>query len=129
MVVTSPYGIGGPAGMDPAIVKKLHDAFHKAMQDPAHDAIMDKIGFVEDYLNTEDYEKFAMEFIEEQKAMVEELGLSKKYRPHLFPSLPFRRCEERSDEATRSRRAHIPRVGSGLLRCARTDGVNRKSVV
>src|SRR3546814_15857634 len=32
LVVTSPYGIGGPAGMDPANVKKLHDAFPKPMQ-------------------------------------------------------------------------------------------------
>ncbi len=78
MVVTSPYGIGGPKGMDPAIVKKLHDAFYKAMQDPAHAEILEKVGFVEDYLNTEDYEKFVMEFIDEQKQMVEELGLSKK---------------------------------------------------
>jgi len=78
MVVTSPYGIGGPAGMDPAVVKTLHDAFRKAMQEPAHAEIMAKIGFVEDYLGTDDYEKFVMQFIGEQKAMVEELGLAKK---------------------------------------------------
>lgn len=78
MVVTSPYGIAGPAGMDPGIVKTLHDAFLKATKDPAHAEIMRKIGFVEDYLGTDDYEKFVMQFIDEQKAMVEELGLSKK---------------------------------------------------
>ena len=78
MVVTSPYGIGGPAGMDPAVVKKLHDAFRSAMQKPEHAEIMERIGFVEDYLGTDDYEKFVMQFIEEQKAMVEELGLARK---------------------------------------------------
>ncbi len=78
LVATSPYGIGGPAGMDPAIVKTLHDAFRKAMQEPAHDEVMQKIGFVEDYLDTEAYEKFVLRFMDEQKAMVEELGLAKK---------------------------------------------------
>ena len=78
MVVTSPYGIGGPAGMDPAVVKNLHDAFRSPMQKPEHAEIMEKIGFVEDYLDTDAYRAFVMEFIEEQKAMVEELGLAKK---------------------------------------------------
>ena len=30
----SPFGLAGPKGMDPAIVKKLHDAFKKAYDDP-----------------------------------------------------------------------------------------------
>src|SRR2546421_430916 len=29
MVSNSPFGIGGPKGMDPAVVKALHDAFKK----------------------------------------------------------------------------------------------------
>ena len=29
-VFDSPFGLAGPKGMDPAIVKKLHDAFKKA---------------------------------------------------------------------------------------------------
>ena len=31
MVVASPYGLAGPKGMDPAVVKILHDAFKKGM--------------------------------------------------------------------------------------------------
>ena len=30
----SPFGLAGPKGMDPAVVKKLHDAFKKAYDDP-----------------------------------------------------------------------------------------------
>ena len=36
VVSTSPYGLCGPKGMDPAVVKTLHDAFKKAMDDPKH---------------------------------------------------------------------------------------------
>ena len=35
VVSQSPYGIVGPKGMDPAVVKTLHDAFKKAMDDPS----------------------------------------------------------------------------------------------
>ena len=34
VVSTSPYGFVGPKGMDPAVVKTLHGAFKKAMEDP-----------------------------------------------------------------------------------------------
>jgi tripartite-type tricarboxylate transporter receptor subunit TctC len=30
----APFGLAGPKGMDPAVVKKLHDAFKKAYDDP-----------------------------------------------------------------------------------------------
>ena len=30
LVAKSPWGIGGPKGMDPKVVKTLQDAFHKA---------------------------------------------------------------------------------------------------
>ena len=36
VVSNSPYGIVGPRGMDPKIVKILHDAFKKALDDPEH---------------------------------------------------------------------------------------------
>ena len=31
----SPFGIGGPNNMDPAVVRTLHDAFKKTLDDPA----------------------------------------------------------------------------------------------
>ncbi len=34
-VFDSPFGIAGPKGMDPKVVAKLHDAFKKAIEDPA----------------------------------------------------------------------------------------------
>ena len=40
--VNSPYGICGPKGMDPAVVKKIHDAMKEALYDPATQAVMEK---------------------------------------------------------------------------------------
>ena len=42
LVVNSPYGICGPKGMDPAVVKRLHDAFKDALFDAATQSVMDK---------------------------------------------------------------------------------------
>jgi tripartite-type tricarboxylate transporter receptor subunit TctC len=35
LVYDSPFGLAGPKGVDPKIVAKLHDAFKKALEDPA----------------------------------------------------------------------------------------------
>jgi hypothetical protein len=37
IIANAPYGIGGPAGMDSAIVKKLHDALSREWQTPPID--------------------------------------------------------------------------------------------
>jgi tripartite-type tricarboxylate transporter receptor subunit TctC len=42
LAVNSPYGICGPKGMDPAVVKKLHDAFKQALFDAATQTVMEK---------------------------------------------------------------------------------------
>ncbi len=36
IVSNSPFGIGGPKGMDPAVVKVLHDAFKKGMEEQSY---------------------------------------------------------------------------------------------
>ena len=36
LVQASPYGIGAPRGMEPALVKRIHDAFKQAMEMPSH---------------------------------------------------------------------------------------------
>ena len=40
IVAYSPFGIAGPKGMDPKIVKILHDAFKKGMEDPAYKKVL-----------------------------------------------------------------------------------------
>jgi tripartite-type tricarboxylate transporter receptor subunit TctC len=78
LVANSPYGIGGPKGMDPKIVKALHDAFKKGIEEPAYRAALEKFDQELFYLNTEDYNKHAREQIEEAKKLVQDLGLAKK---------------------------------------------------
>jgi tripartite-type tricarboxylate transporter receptor subunit TctC len=78
LVSASPYGLAGPRGMDPKIVKIIHDAFFKAMADPAHQKVLDELSQPAMYLNTADYEKYVQDTIEEQQILIKELGLAAK---------------------------------------------------
>jgi tripartite-type tricarboxylate transporter receptor subunit TctC len=78
MVYDSPFGIAGPKGMDPKIVAKLHDAFKKAIEDPAVIATLAKYDMVPNYKNTEDYKKFVAEVTDSERKVIDHLGLSKK---------------------------------------------------
>jgi tripartite-type tricarboxylate transporter receptor subunit TctC len=71
----STYGIAGPRGMDPGVVRVLHDAFKEALYDPAHLATIARFDMPVRYLNTEDYATAAMMQNEEEKRTVRELGL------------------------------------------------------
>jgi tripartite-type tricarboxylate transporter receptor subunit TctC len=75
LISTSPYGLAGPKGMDPAVVETLHAAFRKGMQEPEHKAFLEKWDMTDEYLGPADYTKAAMHTIAEQKALVAELGL------------------------------------------------------
>jgi tripartite-type tricarboxylate transporter receptor subunit TctC len=78
LVSNSPFGIGGPKGMDPAVVKILHDAFKKGMEEQSYKDSMGKLDQEAYYLNTADYHAFAMKQIAEQKQLVEDLGLKQQ---------------------------------------------------
>lgn len=77
VVADSPFGLAGPKGMDPAVVKKLHDAFKKALDDPETNKILNKLDMVYLYKNTEEYNKQVRALFEEEKELVEKLGLKK----------------------------------------------------
>jgi tripartite-type tricarboxylate transporter receptor subunit TctC len=78
IVSNSPWGIAGPKGMDPKIVSILHDAFKKAMESPAFQNLYEKFNIEPFYLNSEDYAKYAQQLYEEEREMVELVGLKKK---------------------------------------------------
>ena len=40
IVQNSPFGIGAPKGTPPEVVKKLHDAFKQAMEEPSYVAAL-----------------------------------------------------------------------------------------
>ena len=74
----SPFGLAGPKGIDPAIVKKLHDAFKKAYDEPKVAELFEKFDFTRRYMNTADYQAFVPKLAAEEKAALEKLGLAKK---------------------------------------------------
>jgi tripartite-type tricarboxylate transporter receptor subunit TctC len=74
----SPFGLAGPKGMDPAIVKKLHDAFKVAYEDPKVIDLHEKFDFTRRYMNTADYQAFVPKLAAEEKAALEKIGLAKK---------------------------------------------------
>ena len=71
----STYGIVGPKGMDPGVVKVLHDGFKAALYDPAHLAVLSRFDMPVRYLNSTDYAAFAVEQFAEERRVVQELGL------------------------------------------------------
>ena len=77
IVSNSPFGIAGPKGMDPKVVKILHDAFKKGMEDPAFQKILAQFDMEPFYKNSEDYTKFVKEQCEEEKVILEKMGLKK----------------------------------------------------
>lgn len=78
IVSTSPYGLAGPKGMDPRIMKILHDAFKKGMEEPMHLKVLEELSQPNIYKNSEDYRAFAMQLIAEQQELIQKLGLGAK---------------------------------------------------
>lgn len=77
-VSDSPFGIGGPKGMEPAVTKRLHDAFRKTLEDPAVLASFEKYDQSVIYMNSDDYARFMREQYQKEKAIIESLGLAVK---------------------------------------------------
>ena len=75
VVANSPYGLVGPKGMDPAVVKALHDAFKKAIDDPRHGEVLDQLNQPPWYKNSDDYRRWATETFTKERALIERLGL------------------------------------------------------
>lgn len=76
-VSDSPFGIGGPKGMDPALTKRLNDVFKKTLEDPAVLATLEKYDQPVIYMDSAAYTKFAQDTYREEKETIESLGLGK----------------------------------------------------
>ena len=75
MVVTSPYGLSGPKGMDPGVVKILHDALKAALFDPANAQVRANFDMPLEYYDTEAYREFIARRAEYEKTMAQRLNL------------------------------------------------------
>ena len=78
VVANSPYGLVGPKGMDPAVMKTLHDAFKKAMDDPKHVEILEQLNQPVWYKSSADYAAWARETLVKERVLIERLGLAAK---------------------------------------------------
>ena len=78
VVSYSPYGIVGPKGMDPKIVKVLHDAFKKTLDDAEHLATLKQFDQIYWYKSSEEYARWAAETFRSERATIERLGLQLK---------------------------------------------------
>jgi tripartite-type tricarboxylate transporter receptor subunit TctC len=76
-VYTSPYGIGMPAGGDPLVIRKLHDAFRLALFDPRHVQALANYDMEPEYLDTADYGRYVRDANVRERALLGRLGLLK----------------------------------------------------
>jgi tripartite-type tricarboxylate transporter receptor subunit TctC len=72
---TSPYGLVGPKGMDPGVVRVLHDACHAALTDPDHLAVLGRLDMPLAYLDSAGYAAVAPRLLADASADVRALGL------------------------------------------------------
>lgn len=77
LVATAPYGLVTGKGVTPAQVRKLHDAFHKAMSEPVYKASMENLMQVSAYLDSAAYRSWAVQYQKDQREALERLGYLK----------------------------------------------------
>jgi tripartite-type tricarboxylate transporter receptor subunit TctC len=77
-VSESPFGIGGPKGMDPALVRFIHDAFKKTLDDPRVLETLDKFYMPVIYMGSADYQAYAERTYLAEKATIDRLRAAGK---------------------------------------------------
>jgi tripartite-type tricarboxylate transporter receptor subunit TctC len=75
MVVSSPFGLARPKGMDKEVARVLNDAFKKVMADPTFLRALDASSQPVVYMSSAEYARFAAEFFERERRFVQELKL------------------------------------------------------
>lgn len=75
VVVDAPNGVGAPKGLDPAIERRLREAFKAAVASPEFTAACDKIDAPVMYLDGPEYEKYAAIVYKKETQLIERLKL------------------------------------------------------
>ena len=75
VVVDAPNGVGAPKGLDPAIERRLREAFKAAVASPEFVSACDKIDAPVMYLDGPDYEKYASAVYKKETQLIERLKL------------------------------------------------------
>lgn len=77
-ITESPFGIGGPKGMDPALVKLLEMALAKVNQDPKVLEVYDRYFQPVIWMDSAEYSRYAARTFAQERATIERLGLLPK---------------------------------------------------
>lgn len=80
-VYTSPWGLAAPAGTPPAIIARLHDAFHQAMLTERHTSALAKYDQSIEYLNTADYRQAIGEMVARERRLLQRMNLLARPTP------------------------------------------------
>lgn len=75
LVVDAPNGIGGPKGLDAAVLARLRQAFKAAAASPEFAAACNKLDAPLMYLDGPDYEKYVAQTMQKEKVLIERLKL------------------------------------------------------
>jgi tripartite-type tricarboxylate transporter receptor subunit TctC len=74
-VSNSPYGLVGPKGMPREVVKVLHDAFKKSLDDPEYLKLLAQLDQPAWYKSSEEYARSAVDMLKAERATIERVGL------------------------------------------------------
>jgi tripartite-type tricarboxylate transporter receptor subunit TctC len=81
VVVDAPNGVGAPKGLEPAVERRLREAFKVAAASPEFSAACDKIDAPVMYLDGPDYEKYARAVFAKETQLIERLKLKELLKP------------------------------------------------
>ncbi|MBL6457559.1 tripartite tricarboxylate transporter substrate binding protein [Belnapia sp. T6] len=76
MVVTTPFGLVAPAGLDPAVTRILHDAFAAAQQTEEFRAVLDRFDMPDEYRDSAAYGAMLRETVAREEALIRRLNLT-----------------------------------------------------
>jgi tripartite-type tricarboxylate transporter receptor subunit TctC len=77
-VSNSPFGLVGPKGMSPQVVRVLHDAFRRSLDDPEYLKVLATLDQPAWYQSSENYAKWAADTFKAERTTIERVGLLTK---------------------------------------------------
>jgi tripartite-type tricarboxylate transporter receptor subunit TctC len=75
VVVDAPNGVGAPKGLDPAVEKRLRDAFRKAVASTEFKQVANRLDAPVMYLDGPDYQRYVAQVYAQETQLIERLRL------------------------------------------------------
>ncbi len=75
IVQNAPFGLVAPRDTDPAIVKRLHDAFKQAMEQDSYRDALRRFDIDAQYMSSEQFTAFAHEITRTERELIDRIGL------------------------------------------------------